>query len=326
MGTMKLLVTGGAGFIGLNFIHYWVKEHPTDSIVNLDKLTYSGNLENLADLANNPNYQFIQGDIANPQAAEKAMEAVDLVVHFAAESHVDRSISDPGIFLKTNVLGTQVLLEAALKNKVKHFHHISTDEVYGDLDYDDPRKFNEESAYNPSSPYAASKASSDHLVRAYHRTYNLPITITNCSNNYGPYMFPEKFIPLSITNLLRDKPIPVYGEGKNRRDWLYITDHAKAIDLVIQKGVAGETYIVATGEEIPNLKVAKMIVELLGKSKDFIQFVTDRPGHDRHYPLDPSKIRTLGWQPEYTFEKGLKEMIQWYQTNRSWWEKLLKTP
>lgn len=322
---MKLLVTGGAGFIGSNFIHYWVKEHPTDTIVNLDKLTYSGNPENLADLANNPNYQFIQGDIIDPQVVEKAMAGIDLVVHFAAESHVDRSISDPSIFVRTNVLGTQVLLEAALKNKVKHFHHISTDEVYGDLDYDDPKRFNEESAYNPSSPYAASKAASDHLVRAYYRTYNLTVTITNCSNNYGPYMFPEKFIPLATTNLLREKPIPVYGEGKNRRDWLYVTDHAKAIDLVIQKGVVGETYIVATGEEIPNIKVAEMIVELLGKSKDFIQFVTDRPGHDRRYPLDPSKIQNLGWRPEHTFEEGLKEMIQWYQTNRSWWEKLLKT-
>ncbi len=319
---MKILVTGGAGFIGSNFILYWFKSHPQDSIVNLDKLTYAGNLENLKSIQDNPNYQFIQGDICDMKAAESAMSGVNAVVHFAAESHVDRSIAEPANFVKTNVLGTQVLLEAALKNNVKRFHHISTDEVYGSLNLEDKDIFNERTAYNPRSPYSASKAGSDHLAKAYYHTYNLPITISNCSNNFGPYQFPEKLISLAITNLLEGKKVPVYGDGLYVRDWLYVEDHCRAIDLILDKGKIGETYCVGgLTDDLSNLSILKKIIKLLGKTEDSLEYVKDRPGHDRRYALDWSKIKNeLGWQPLHGFDQWLEKTVQWYQENSQWWK------
>ena len=318
---MKLLVTGGAGFIGSNFILYWMKNHPQDSIVNFDKLTYAGNLENLKEVEKNPNYSFVHGDICDTIAVDAAMQGVDIVVHFAAETHVDRSISGPAVFVKTNVEGTQVLLDSALKHNVKRFHHVSTDEVFGSLELDDSSKFNERTNYNPRSPYSASKAGSDHLVRAYSTTYGLPITITNCSNNYGPFMFPEKLIPLSITNVLEDKKIPIYGDGLYVRDWLYVDDHARAIDLVLASGKVGETYLVGGMMElIPNIEIAKKILKLLGKDESYIEFVKDRPGHDRKYDVDWSKIKNeLGWEPLHNFDEYLKKTVEWYKENRVWW-------
>lgn len=318
------MVTGGAGFIGSNFILYWLKNHPNDHIVNFDKLTYAGNLENLQSVEENPNYSFVQGDICDPEAVNNVMSGIDTVVHFAAESHVDRSILDPSQFVITNVVGTQVLLDAALKNQVKRFHHISTDEVFGQLELDDPSKFNDKTNYNPRSPYAASKAGSDHLVRAYGTTYNLPVTITNCSNNFGPYHFPEKFIPLAITNLLEGKKIPVYGDGLNVRDWLYVEDHARAIDLVLQKGKVGETYLVGGMTQLySNLEIAKKIVALLGKDENAIEFVKDRPAHDRKYDVDWTKIKNeLGWEPLHSFDEWLKNTVQWYVDNQEWWKRI----
>jgi dTDP-glucose 4,6-dehydratase len=319
---MKLLVTGGAGFIGSNFILYWLKKYPEDFIVNLDKLTYAGNLENLKSVQDSPNYKFIQGDICDPEVANEAARGIDTIVHFAAESHVDRSITEPSSFVRTNVLGTQVLLEAALGNKVKRFHHISTDEVYGSLNLDDKNIFNERTVYNPRSPYSASKAGSDHLVKAYFYTYGLPITISNCSNNFGPYQFPEKLIALAITNLLEDKKVPVYGDGLYVRDWLYVEDHCRAIDLILQKGKLGETYCVGgLTEDLSNLAILKKIIKLLGKTEDSLEYVKDRPGHDRRYALDWSKIkRELGWQPLHNFDEWLEKTVKWYQENDSWWK------
>jgi len=321
---MKLLVTGGAGFIGSNFILYWMKKYPEDLIVNLDKLTYAGNLKNLAAVANNPNYSFVHGDISDALIVERAMEEIDVVVHFAAESHVDRSIMDPSIFAKTNVLGTQVLLDFALKNKVKRFHHVSTDEVYGSLELDDPKKFTEDTPYNPRSPYAASKAGSDHLVRAYYITFGLPITITNCSNNFGPFMFPEKLIPLAITNVIEDKKIPIYGDGLYTRDWLYVEDHCRAIDAVLKSGKIGETYCVGgMSDLIPNIAVAKKILQILGKEESYIEYVNDRPGHDRKYDIDWTKIKSeLGWEPLHTFDEWLEKTVQWYTENKVWWQEI----
>jgi len=321
---MKLLVTGGAGFIGSNFILYWTRNHPDDVIVNLDKLTYAGNLENLKEVEQNPNYSFIHGDICDSSIVEKAMQGIDSVVHFAAETHVDRSITGPAIFLQTNVLGTQVLLDVALKNNVKHFHHISTDEVFGSLELDSSNKFNENTPYAPRSPYAASKAGSDHLVRAYYETYGLPITITNCSNNFGPFMFPEKLIPLAITNVLEGKKIPIYGDGLYVRDWLYVDDHARAIEAVLLKGKIGETYLVGGMEElIPNIEVAKKILKMLGKDESFIEHVKDRPGHDRKYDVDWSKIKNeLGWQPQHSFDEWLEKTVEWYKQHSDWWRKV----
>lgn len=321
---MKLLITGGAGFIGSNFILYWLKNHPDDQIVNLDKLTYAGNLENLKSVEKNPHYTFVQGDICNPESVQKAMQGIDMVVHFAAESHVDRSIMDPSRFVMTNVIGTQVLLEAAAANKVQRFHHISTDEVFGSLELDDHNKFNDKTSYAPRSPYAASKAGSDHLVRAYHITYGLPVTITNCSNNFGPYMFPEKFIPLAITNLLENKKIPVYGDGLNIRDWLYVEDHCRAIDAVLKKGRIGETYLVGGMTELyPNIEIAKKIIRLMGKDESSIEFVKDRLGHDRKYDVDWTKIKNeLGWEPQFTFDEWLEKTVQWYAENQEWWKRI----
>jgi len=320
---MKLLVTGGAGFIGSNFIHYWLLNHPQDLIVNYDKLTYAGNLVNLKDIEKNPNYTFVKGDITDGRKVKIVMQGVDIVVNFAAESHVDRSILDPSPFIMTNIVGTQVLLDAALESKVQRFHHVSTDEVYGALTLNSKEKFSEETKYNPRSPYAATKAASDHLVRVYHATYNLPITITNCSNNFGPYQFPEKLISLAITNLLEGKKVSVYGDGLYVRDWLYVEDHCAAIDLVLQKGKAGETYCIGVDNDIPNIDVIKKILKILGKSEDQIEYVKDRPGHDRRYAIDSEKIKKeLGWQQKYDFDKALQMTCDWYQENRVWWQKL----
>lgn len=319
---MKLLVTGGAGFIGSNFIHYWLKHHPKDEIVNFDKLTYAGNLENLKSAEGNSNYTFIKGDICDPKTVRQAMKEVDIVVHFAAESHVDRSIMEPAAFVMTNVIGTQVLLDAAVEGKVKHFHHVSTDEVFGSLELNSKKKFNEETPFAPNNPYAASKAGSDHLVQAYFKTYDLPITITNTSNNYGPYQFPEKLIPLAITNLLENKKVPVYGDGLHVRDWLYVEDHCRAIDLVLQKGKAGETYCIGgLTTDINNLTVVKKIIKILGKDESYIKFVKDRPGHDRRYAIDWSKARKeLGYKPLYDFDTYLQKTVDWYKKNRAWWK------
>lgn len=321
---MKLLVTGGAGFIGSNFILYWMKNHPDDAVVNLDKLTYAGNLENLKDVEGNPKYSFVQGDICDASIVNNAMQSVDTVVHFAAESHVDRSIMEPASFVMTNVVGTQVLLDAALKQGVKRFHHVSTDEVFGSLPLDPSIKFDENTPYNPHSPYSASKAGSDHLVRAYYDTFNLPVTISNCSNNFGLYQFPEKMIPLAITNLLENKKVPVYGDGLYVRDWLYVEDHCRAIDIILQRGKIGETYCVGgLTDDINNLEVMKKVLKLLGKSEDMIEFVKDRPGHDRRYAINWSKIKTeLGWEPLHTFDEWLGKTVEWYGENTDWWKEI----
>ncbi len=321
---MRLLVTGGAGFIGANFIIYWLEHHPHDEIVNLDALTYAGNLENLKSVEKNPRYQFIHGDITDSSAVEKAMSGVDTVVHFAAESHVDRSVKGPAIFIKTNVIGTQILLDAAIKKKINRFHHVSTDEVYGQLELNSSVKFSETTPYNPRSPYAASKAAADHLVRAYIHTYKIPATISNCSNNFGPFQYPEKLIPLAITNLLEGKKVPVYGDGLHVRDWLYVKDHCRALDLILQKGKIGETYCIGgLTEDISNLQVVKKILQIMGKDESFIEFVKDRPGHDRKYAIDWSKIKSeLGWHPQADFASYLKMTIDWYKNNQRWWKKI----
>jgi dTDP-glucose 4,6-dehydratase len=320
---MKLFVTGGAGFIGSNFIRYWLTHHPEDNLINYDLLTYAGNLENLADLAGNPHYRFIKGDICDRDLVNASIQGADLIVHFAAESHVDRSILEPDTFVRTNVLGTQVLLEAARKSNLR-FHHISTDEVFGSLQLDSDAKFTETTPYDPSSPYSASKAGSDHLVRAYHRTYNLPVTISNTSNNFGPFHFPEKFIPLAITNLILGKKIPLYGQGNQMRDWLYVEDHCRAIDLIINQGKIGETYLIGgTAQNLTNLDVAKMIIKIMGKSEAELEFITDRPGHDVRYAIDWSKAqRDLGYQPQFSFEEYLHKTIDWYQTHQDWWQRI----
>jgi dTDP-glucose 4,6-dehydratase len=319
---MKLLVTGGAGFIGSNFILYYLKNHPESSIVNLDKLTYAGNLENLESVKDNPNYSFIKGDICDPKTVEKAMQGIDVVVHFAAETHVDRSIISSEDFVKTNVLGTQVLLSAVLALGIKRFHHVSTDEVYGSLNLEEKSIFNERTNYNPRSPYSASKAGADHLVRAYYFTHNLPITISSCSNNFGPYQFPEKLLPLAITNLLEGKKVPVYGDGLYVRDWLYVEDHCRAIDLILEKGRLGETYCIGgLTEDINNLEVIKKIIRMLGKNEEDLEFVKDRPGHDRRYALDWSKIKNeLGFEPLYGFDDWLEKTVEWYKQNEKWWK------
>ena len=320
---MRVLITGGAGFIGSNFILYWFQNHPDDFIVNLDKLTYAGNLENLKGIEKSSNYSFIKGDICDPKIVKKAMENVDIVVHFAAESHVDRSIMDPSVFVRTNVLGTQVLLNEALNANVKRFHHISTDEVFGALDLDDPRRFNEDTPYNPRSPYSASKAAADHLVRAYYVIYKLPITITNCADNFGPYQYPEKLISLAITNVLEGKKVPIYGDGLYVRDWLYVEDHCRAIDLVIAKGKIGETYLIGTDSDIANIDIIKKLLATMESDEKMIEYVADRPGHDRRYAIDASKIKNvLGWKPNFDLDKSLNATVAWYKNNRSWWQKL----
>ncbi len=320
---MKILVTGGAGFIGSNFIIYMLGKYPDYQIVNLDKLTYAGNLENLKSVENNPNYKFIKGDICDREIVKIAMTDCDSVVHFAAESHVDRSISEPEAFIKTNVLGTLILLEVAKELGIKRFHHISTDEVFGTLPLQNLKdKFNENTPYSPRSPYSASKAGSDHLVRAFIETYNFPATISNCTNNYGPLQFPEKIIPLFITNALQDKNLPIYGTGTAIRDYLYVTDHCKAIDLILHKGKIGETYCLGGDAEKNGIEIADTILEILDKNKNLKTFVGDRKGHDMRYAMDFSKItRDLGWQPTVNFEEGINKTIAWYKENENWWKK-----
>lgn len=319
---MKLFITGGAGFIGGNFIHYWLKTYPNDEIVNFDKLTYAGNLETLKDVEKNPHYSFVHGDICNKDEVMTAMAGADVVVHFAAESHVDRSIQDATPFVKTNVEGTMVMLEAARALTIPRFHHISTDEVFGSLPLDSQDKFKDDTKYDPRSPYSASKAGSDHLVRAYHVTYGLPVTISNCSNNFGPFHFPEKLIPLAITNLIEGKKVPVYGDGLNVRDWLYVEDHCRAIDAILKKGTIGKTYLVGgLTDDISNIDVVKKILKIMGKGEDMIEYVKDRPGHDRRYAIDWSTIKNeLGWAPAYTFDQALEQTIAWYQENAQWWK------
>lgn len=324
---MKILVTGGAGFIGGNFVLYMVNQYPEDYIVNLDALTYAGNLETLKSVEHAPNYKFVNGDIADRDFIYQLFEneKFDVVVNFAAESHVDRSILDPGIFVKTNVLGTQVLLDASRKYDVKRYHQVSTDEVYGDLPLD--RKdlfFTEDTPLHTSSPYSASKAGADLLCLAYFRTFNLPVTVSRCSNNYGPYHFPEKLIPLMISRALNNQSLPVYGKGENVRDWLHVYDHCVAIDLILRKGRVGEVYNIGGHNERTNLEVVQTILHKLDKPESLIQYVTDRKGHDLRYAIDPTKIETeLGWKPKYTFETGIKQTIQWYLDNKSWWENIL---
>jgi dTDP-glucose 4,6-dehydratase len=321
---MKLLVTGGAGFIGANFILYWMANHKDDEIVNFDKLTYAGNPANLTSVAHNPKYRFVKGDICDAAAVAAAIAGCDTVVHFAAESHVDRSITGPSAFVMTNVVGTHVMLEAALKAGVRRFHHVSTDEVFGSLELDNPGKFNERTLYDPRSPYSASKAGSDHLVRAYFHTYGLPVTITNCSNNYGPYQFPEKFIPLAITNILEGKKVPLYGDGQNVRDWLYVEDHCRAIEAVLEKGRVGETYCVGgMNEDVDNRQVLAKICSVMGTDPSVIEYVKDRPGHDRKYAMDWTKIHDeLGWSPQHEFDEWLGKTIEWYKANEPWWRPL----
>ena len=317
---MRILVTGGAGFIGSNFIHYWLKNHPEDEVINLDVLTYAGHTESLKDIEKNPKYKFIKGDITDMEVVRRAMEQVDIVVHFAAESHVDRSVVDPIIFVKTNVLGTGNLLNAALDAKVQRFHHISTDEVFGQLSREDP-PFDENTPYKPRTPYSASKASSDHLVRAYFETYNLPITITNCSNNFGPFQDPEKLIPRFITNLLEDKKVPLMGKGENIRDWIFVDDHSSGVETVILHGNIGETYLLG-GTEKTNMEITKKLLELLGKDESFIESVEHRLGHDFRYAVNPSKVEKLGWKRKKSFEDRLEETVNWYKENEWWWKPL----
>lgn len=320
---MKILITGGAGFIGGNFAHMMVNRYPEDQIVVLDLLTYAGNLETLEPVMGKENFSFVKGDICDREFIEDLFEKekFDIVVNFAAESHVDRSIEDPGIFLRTNIIGVQTLMDACRKYGVRRFHQVSTDEVYGDLPLDRPDLlFREDTPIHTSSPYSASKAAADLLVLAYHRTYGLGVTISRCSNNYGPYHFPEKLIPLVISRALADETIPVYGEGANVRDWLYVTDHCTAIDLIIRNGRDGEVYNIGGHNEKSNLEVVRTILQTLGKSEDLITFVKDRPGHDLRYAMDPEKIETeLGWVPEYRFEEGIQKTIQWYLDNKEWW-------
>ncbi|MBC2699101.1 MAG: dTDP-glucose 4,6-dehydratase [ANME-2 cluster archaeon] len=315
---MKILVTGGSGFIGSNYIRMMFKRYPDTRITNLDKLTYAGNPDNLQDITN-PGYTFIKGDICDPGVVNKAMEGTDAVVHFAAESHVDRSIKDGSVFVTTNVLGTNTLLNCALQSGVNKFIHVSTDEVYGSID---EGSFSEEDPLEPSSPYSASKAGSDLLAMSYYITYGLPVTITRCTNNFGPYQYPEKLIPLFITNLMEGKKVPVYGTGLNVRDWIFVDDHCLGIDFVFNHGRSGDIYNIGGGSELTNLEITHRILEMLGRDESSIEFVEDRKGHDLRYSLDCTKLRGMGWKPGYDFDKALKSTVKWYMENRWWWEPL----
>ena len=323
----NIIVTGGAGFIGSNFIFHMLKSHPDYRVICLDALTYAGNLSTLEPVMENEKFRFVKASITDRKAVFDLFEEEkpDIIVNFAAESHVDRSIENPSVFLETNIMGTQVLLDACRKFGIKRFHQVSTDEVYGDLPLDRPDLFfTEETPIHTSSPYSASKAAADLLVQAYHRTFKVPVTISRCSNNYGPYHFPEKLIPLMIANALNDKPLPVYGKGENVRDWLYVEDHCKAIDLIIHKGTVGEVYNIGGHNEMRNIDIVKTIVHELGKSEELITYVTDRAGHDLRYAIDPTKIHNeLGWLPETKFEEGIKKTIEWYLDNKPWWENII---
>jgi len=318
---MKVLVTGGAGFIGSNFIRFILKKHPDWDVINFDKLTYCGNLENLKDVENNHRYSFVKGDICDETAVEKAIKNADIVFHFAAESHVDNSIKDPYIFTKTNVLGTHVLLEQARKNKVKKFIYISTDEVYGSVKQGSSK---EGDPFEPNSPYSASKAAAEHLVRSYYITFKLPVIITRSSNNFGPYQYPEKLIPLFVTNLVDGKKVPLYGDGLNIRDWLYVADNCEAIDFAAEKGKIGEAYNIGGGNEIPNVEITKTLIQETGRDESFIKYVADRSGHDRRYSLDTTKIFSLGWKPRFNFRTAIRETVKWYKDNDKWWRRLKK--
>ncbi|MDP3975782.1 MAG: dTDP-glucose 4,6-dehydratase [bacterium] len=328
----KILITGGAGFIGVNFVHYWKQQHPEDFIINLDALTYAGNRQSQAEYEGRDFYYFVHGNICDEQLLHEIFTGVyeclpkpDIIVHFAAETHVDRSIDDAYPFVKTNVLGTQNLLEMARQFGKIRFHHVSTDEVFGHLGPNDP-PFCESTPYAPRSPYAASKAGSDHLVRSYHQTYGLPVTISNCSNNYGPYQFPEKLISLAITNLLQGKKVPIYGQGNNIRDWLFVDDHSRALEKIILEGTIGETYCVGGGgAERTNLEVVQTIIKAMGKEKEMIELVRDRPGHDFRYAIDHSKItRELGWKPSVDFEEGIRRTVEWYRNHEGWWGEMIE--
>lgn len=323
---MKLLVTGSAGFIGSNYAHYHVEKYPEDELVVLDKLTYAGNLENLADLKDLPNFKFVQGDIADQAFVEKffAEEKFDTVINFAAETHVDRSITGPSIFVLTNIVGTQNLLEASRVNGVKRYHQVSTDEVYGDLGLDTHDLFTEQTPIAPNCPYAASKASADLLVRSYFETYQMPVTISRCSNNYGPYQFPEKLIPYFFRLILEDKPVPVYGDGKNVRDWLFVLDHCRAIDMIVKNGRLGEAYNIGGNNEKTNLEITKFLLDFLGRDESLITYVDDRAAHDRRYAIDASKIKEeLGWEPSVNFQEGIEYTFKWYQDHKDWAEHLM---
>jgi len=324
---MKIIITGGAGFIGGNFVHFMLGKYPDYEIICLDNLTYAGNMETLEPVMDNPNFKFIKADIADREAVYKIFEEEkpDMLINFAAESHVDRSIEDPGIFIQTNVVGTGVLLDACRKYGIKRYHQVSTDEVYGDLPLDRPELFfTEETPLHTSSPYSSSKAGADLLVMSYFRTFRLPVTISRCSNNYGPYHFPEKLIPLIIANALAEKQLPVYGKGENVRDWLYVEDHCSAIDMIIHNGRVGEVYNIGGHNERTNLEVVKTIIKELGKSEDLITYVTDRLGHDMRYAIDPTKIHDeLGWEPFTFFDEGIKKTVKWYLDNRPWWENII---
>ena len=324
---MKIIVTGGAGFIGGNYIHLMLKKHPEDTIICLDAMTYAGNMETLAPVMAAPNFKFVKLDIRDREGVYALFEKEkpNIIINFAAESHVDRSLVNPELFLQTNIIGTSVLMDACRKYGIKRYHQVSTDEVYGDLPLDRTDLFfTEETPLHTSSPYSSSKASADLLVLAYHRTFGLPVTISRCSNNYGPYHFPEKLIPLMIINALHDKPLPVYGKGENVRDWLYVEDHCTAIDMIVRNGKVGEVYNIGGHNERRNIDVVKTIIKELGKSEDLIHYVTDRPGHDRRYAIDPTKIkRDLGWEPTTRFEDGIKKTIAWYLANRPWWEHII---
>ena len=326
---MNIVVTGGAGFIGGNFVYYMLEKRPEDRIICYDKLTYAGNLATLEDAQKHENFKFIKGDIADRQAVYKMFEEEkpDVIVNFAAESHVDRSIENPEIFLQTNIIGTSVLLDACRKYGIQRYHQVSTDEVYGDLPLDRPDLFfTEDTPLHTSSPYSSSKAGADLLVMAYGRTYGVPVTISRCSNNYGPYHFPEKLIPLMIVNALADKPLPVYGEGQNVRDWLYVEDHCKAIEMILRKGIVGEVYNVGGHNEKKNIDIVKLICQALGKPESLITHVADRKGHDMRYAIDPTKIHNeLGWLPETKFEDGIKKTIQWYLDNKKWWQDIMNS-
>lgn len=321
---MKLLITGGAGFMGSNFVHYILKNYPDYKVVNLDKLTYSGNLENLKDIESNPNYKFVKGDIIDEALVDDLAKSVDVIVNYAAETHVDRSIIDPSSFVKTDVLGTYNLIEKAKKYSHSRFIQISTDEVFGSIE---EGKFTEESPFQPNSPYAASKAGADLLARSYVVTYNAPVIVTHSCNFYGPYHYPEKFIPLAIVNLLQGKKVPLYGDGQNVREWIYTEDHCRAIDTIFHKGKVGEVYNISSEEEWKNIDVLNELLSLLGKDENSIEYVKDRPGHDRRYALDSNKLRTeLGWKPENNLRQGLKKTVEWFKNNENWWKKITDSP